>query len=323
MMYFNKQAQRGFTLVEIMVALGLGLFLTAGASQIFLTTKNTNRTQENLSRMQENARFAMYFLTNDIREADYSTSVCGNGDILKKAYNNLDVSASDAQYQFNSFTGIVGTDNDGDNNSDSITLAKMSILGTGSIVSNNATNNPLDPNPGFKADDILLVTDCNNADIFQKTNNEAAAQIAHGSMAGHTPGNKSPHISTGYTNARVYFLSKAGGIGSIKYDVAEDGDGIPGLRQNGNQLVANIENMQILYGERKPGGDTYYVPADTAGLDMDEVVSVRVSLLVRSPDKNVTTQAQVYNFNGASAAASDGRLMKVYTSTITVRNRLP
>ncbi len=59
------------TLVEIMIALLLGAFLIGGVLQIFSGSKQTNQMQENLSRMQENARFAMDRITRDVRQAGY------------------------------------------------------------------------------------------------------------------------------------------------------------------------------------------------------------------------------------------------------------
>lgn len=68
--YFFK-TRRGFTLVEILVALAIGALLTAGFVQIFSSSKKTYLIQDNLSRLQENARFAMDFLARDIRMAGH------------------------------------------------------------------------------------------------------------------------------------------------------------------------------------------------------------------------------------------------------------
>ncbi len=70
-----KNKQQGMTLIEIMVALILGLFLIAGVLQIFLGAKQSNRMLDNLSRMQENGRFAMDFISRDIREAGFEICI--------------------------------------------------------------------------------------------------------------------------------------------------------------------------------------------------------------------------------------------------------
>ena len=63
--------QRGLTLVELMIAMLLGLFLLGGLLQIFISSKQTYRMQEGLSRLQENGRFAIDFMARDIRLAGY------------------------------------------------------------------------------------------------------------------------------------------------------------------------------------------------------------------------------------------------------------
>ncbi len=67
----KKSYQTGMTLIEIMIALLIGAFLLGGVLQIFINTKQTNIMQENISRLQENGRFAMEFLSRDIRMAGY------------------------------------------------------------------------------------------------------------------------------------------------------------------------------------------------------------------------------------------------------------
>jgi type IV pilus assembly protein PilW len=66
-----RYRQTGLTLVEILIALLLGAFLIGGILQIFSSSKQTNRMEENLSRMQENARFAMDRIARDVRQAGY------------------------------------------------------------------------------------------------------------------------------------------------------------------------------------------------------------------------------------------------------------
>ena len=64
--------QGGYTLVEMMIALSIGVFLTTGIIQLFISTKQTYRFEEALSRLQENGRFAMEYMSRDIRNADYN-----------------------------------------------------------------------------------------------------------------------------------------------------------------------------------------------------------------------------------------------------------
>ena len=63
------RTRRGFSLIELMVALTLGLVLTAGLVQLFSSTKVTFNTNDALARVQENGRFALESLKRELREA--------------------------------------------------------------------------------------------------------------------------------------------------------------------------------------------------------------------------------------------------------------
>lgn len=64
-------SQRGFTLVEIMVAMTIGLLMMAGILQISMANKESSRLQRNMGFVQENMRVAMDLLTRDIRMAGH------------------------------------------------------------------------------------------------------------------------------------------------------------------------------------------------------------------------------------------------------------
>lgn len=65
------RGQSGMTLVEILVAMLISLFLTAGIIQLFIGSKQTYRFHDALSRLQENGRLALDSMAIDIRMAGY------------------------------------------------------------------------------------------------------------------------------------------------------------------------------------------------------------------------------------------------------------
>lgn len=69
---------RGFSMVELMVAMVITLILLAGIAQIFLGSKKSYTIQDTLGRMQENGRYAMETLVTDLRRAGYWG---GNADV--------------------------------------------------------------------------------------------------------------------------------------------------------------------------------------------------------------------------------------------------
>ncbi|WP_243042429.1 PilW family protein [Dyella sedimenti] len=62
--------QRGLTLIELMVAMLLGLLVAAGIITVFLSTSNSNRVQNQLAMLQEEGRYAIARLTRDLRQAN-------------------------------------------------------------------------------------------------------------------------------------------------------------------------------------------------------------------------------------------------------------
>lgn len=70
-----RSALRGVTLVELMVALVLGLIIVGAVLNVFLSSRQTFRVNENLGRLQENARIGFELLARDIRET--GATPCG------------------------------------------------------------------------------------------------------------------------------------------------------------------------------------------------------------------------------------------------------
>jgi len=67
--------QRGLTLIELMIAMLLGLIVIGGVLGIFMSTSETNRRTDDLARIQENARASIQFMSRSMREA--SGNPCG------------------------------------------------------------------------------------------------------------------------------------------------------------------------------------------------------------------------------------------------------
>jgi type IV pilus assembly protein PilW len=111
----------GFSLVELMVAMVIGLIITFAVVQIFTTGRTTYQTDEGLARVQENGRFAAEFLSNDIRQA---------GDIgcmparLLRSETKVSATTYDAfSADSTTFTGVQGYEFQGTGPGDAFALA--------------------------------------------------------------------------------------------------------------------------------------------------------------------------------------------------------
>jgi len=67
----SAETNRGFSLVELMVALTLGLIILSAVSMLFVSSKKTYTSQDRQARLQENSRFAMHFIIKDLRLTGY------------------------------------------------------------------------------------------------------------------------------------------------------------------------------------------------------------------------------------------------------------
>jgi type IV pilus assembly protein PilW len=67
----SARSQRGFTLVELMVTVGIALFLLAGLVTIVQNVRQANLNQQSLALLQDEQRFAMTVITDAIQSAGY------------------------------------------------------------------------------------------------------------------------------------------------------------------------------------------------------------------------------------------------------------
>ena len=70
-MSLRNRRHQGFTLIELMIALTLGLLITGAMVFLFTSSKQSFNTQEGMSQVQEGGRTALRNITRTIRYAGY------------------------------------------------------------------------------------------------------------------------------------------------------------------------------------------------------------------------------------------------------------
>lgn len=326
-----NQRQKGLSLVELLIAMTLSLLLMAGVLQTFLASKQTYSANTALSRVQESGRFAMEFLTNDIRNAGYK------GECMA-SLNNL-LNESSAGYSADLFDldqAVSGQTNASPSWVDNRTAGDVihikhavnisGVTASGNTPANANTIN-LTAASGVAQGTIIIVSDPQGCDIFQNRSNSNAQALTRGSTG--SPGNKNPasnNFSHAYDSSMEILK-----LQSATYYIGNGANNLPSLRRISfttgtavdEELVEGIQDMQILYGiagsNRQVGS---YVSAASV-TNWDNVVSVRVYLLLVSADINVVSENQTIDFNGAAVTIQDRRLAQVFSTTIGIRNRLP
>lgn len=350
-----RYSQKGLSLIELMVAMLIGLILIAGVGSIFVDSKKTYVFQQALARIQENGRMALEFLGRDIRMAGYTGCAGGEYSSITNTLNN----STTLNYDFS--RGVRGYEVGGSIPSDLSGLSPAPLLNTDvlilkgpvgdgvKIIQNNnsaqlfaqvvttevgACPDSTDRVSGICQGDILMAADCTKARIFQAGN----IQVASGALnithpASGTPGNaisswggaSAPDSEKFGTDSEIIKMN------TVYYYIATGANGQPALWQSivpgtAQEILEGVENMQLLYG-RDTGTDFVPDQYDTAAsvtsaAAWDKVGAVRVQLLVRSGE-NVTDAAQSYSFNGAEVTPTDRRLRHVFVSTVGVRAKMP
>jgi len=322
----KRLRQQGFGLVELMIAMTLGLILIGGVGYLYIGSRGAFRTSDNLSRMQENGRYALEVMSRDIRMAGYAG--CGNmASVVMRTIANPPVPTLNAQ------NAIVDYDNGaGWANPTAIIRSAGDVLAVMAAYSNgvNLTGNlaPANANiqiagnpDNFKQGDVLTVTNCQYADVFKVTNvpghaNPTTLTHANSSNNGNRVGTYGPDAFVMRVDQRTYFIGSNPAGNRALYRVGLDGVA--------EELVEHVYDMQFVYGldNNADGTADQYVAAPTAA-QLPTIVSVRVNLLMESRDDNIATAAQTVVFNNGNFNAPDRRLYQVFSATVSVRNRLP
>ena len=357
--------QKGLSLVELMISITIGLILLTGVTRVFLNSKATYSSQQALSRVQETGRLAIEFLSHDIRMAGYTgcgsranipiTNMLNNATAFSYDYGNAIIGYTAATVPAGlSPTPITSP------STDVISIRGASGSGIKVIQNNNGSQlfaavdsveadgcgAGLDRVSGLCENDIVMVTDCTKARVFQISNlqttgsgSNAQLNVVHSGSGTPTPGN----ATTSWGGSSV---SDSFGPGSeimmatnTTYFIATGTSGRPSLYQRVNgtaatELLEGVENLSITYGvDLLPAAMPDFVPESyqTAGTinstpaNWANVRSVRIEVLVASIENNVLPEKQKYKFPLSAATETDPgdrRLRQVFATTIGIRSRL-
>lgn len=340
----DPKSQRGLGLVEIMVALAIGAVLLTGLIQVFLGSKLSYRVAEANARLQEGGRFATQFLAADLRMAGYMGCYQGANpvdNILKPAYASA--------FSFDIATPLQGSEWTGSGWSPALDplIAAEVLPGTDVVVTRGMSSDGINLVPPFSTSaqmfvnpagnnidegDVVIVTDCTNASIGEITNVQPGAGGARVNLvhSASTMNGSPPQFAYTYgadaevarlvTN--VYYIStqQLTGTGD-RTEPALFRRRLVGTGLAPQELVEGAENLQVLYGEDTDGDGiaNRYAPANGVA-DMDNAVSVRASLLMRTED-GIASTPQSYVFDGATQTADDLRVRRAFTTTVKLRNR--
>ena len=341
-----KRQQAGLSLIEILVALVIGSLLLLGATSLLINNKRIYQTQDQLGRMQENARFAVQRMFHDISMAGYFGCTGVAGVITNNLKNNLATGGADYDVShpvegFDNATGNNATDKwlpSGRTFStspartcapgtDGITVRGMSgmsyYLDSASPITSQTDDVKaviparMELDQAIEKDDYVMLADCKGADIFQAT----AVTLDAGNKTltlEHDGGdNKTASLHKLYqdyenrdTGTTKKSVARVARLNVNRYYIAPGSKGGTSLYRNNEELVEGVQDMQLLYGIDSATDNNatpdLYVNAAGVGTNWSKIVSVKITLTFEPVDKNYADTADDPEWT--------------YTTTIRIRN---
>ena len=328
--------QQGFSLVELLIAMTMGVVLIAGMLTVFSGNRRSSDLNSEMANMQENARFALNAMSMDARMGGFQ----GCPDINSAAAR---VMAQNAPAVGNIFatatTGSVVVNETTWSPPPPLTFAlpitRTPIPGTHTLslqyggpeveelavplVDENSSVE-VASNPGnASVGDLMLISNCQFADLFRVT---AIATSGVNTVFQHNAaanGNIVQSFTAPYgRNARdtplvmrfhseVYFVGDTGLTN-------DNGDRITALyrqsfpfNDNPVELVQGVENMRVRFGIRADSGQLRYMVPGAAAMNPGRVESIQIGLLMTSYDHIAAIDdEQTYILAGQAITPTNG-----------------
>ena len=342
-------SQTGFNLIELMITLVISLVVLSGASVVLVNANKSNRVQNDLVKMQSNARFAMQQIASDIQRAGHygcvedSNPVDPAGPIISQLNTNVFLNTPVQGYEHSS-TPV-----------SALTAANKDVLELQFAfpVTELAADmgSPIAPivvtdSSTISVPDILLIANCEAGDIFvvsdvDRTTNTIKHETDTTSGIDLVIENNSDSLSAWYP--RTSYIRDATEIyrfGRIKYFI-QDLNGSPTLYRTINKgingfdnatevFVRGVDAFEVLYGEdtNNDSRPDVFVNANVVA-NWGNISAIKFALLVRSENEygdridSGTTNGETINVLGINFVADDARVRRrIYQSTVYLRNSI-
>jgi type IV pilus assembly protein PilW len=303
-MQARRFRERGFSLVELMVAVTIGLMIVAAMLANLQVSSASNRTNARVAEFQTNGRFAIDFLRRELQHSGYAGV----------SWVNLTDLGATGTTDYGCGVGFA---------------AKITEPISGSNDTNPYSGSCI-PAANYARGDILVLRRA-GLDLIPSTTALSAntlyfrSEYVRGSVfVGPTrPASLQTPVEDHLLETDVYYISPW-------TNSATESPQVPALYRMtlgtgpamSAQLIASgIENMQIQYGVTTPGGTRYYDASTVPATEWGSVTAVRVWLLARSttaePDLSNTS---TYAIGDQSITVNDNFQRQVFPLVVQLRN---
>jgi len=280
---YNHRRAAGFTLLELLVAMSLGIFLMAGLIQVLLANREIFRVQENSSRMQEDGRFATVVLNSAVSLTGYREDASLTMSTQFPSYTTL---ANPPAQAFLAAEVVNGTDNDvggGDNIKDGTDTIAIRYRSDGAVrdcLGSVVANGLMSVNRFYVDDDDTL--NC-RSDIYNPATGVAVSNFSQ------------PLIDNVEDMQIRYGMS----TGSVFHDVGAECYVDPSVGIGAGTDCTSLNFAQVVS------------------------VRISLLLHSNDDNLTPDNTPQTYSFEGVNnVLAGDNRLYRTVTTTIAMRNKV-
>jgi type IV pilus assembly protein PilW len=291
----DRPSQSGFTLVELMVGLAIGMLATLVVMQVFSVFEVQKRTTTGTADAQTNGNIALYQVTRDLQVAGYGLEPIGLAGTPDSALecatviNGADAAAS----------GVISispvTIVEGGNNSDTITIRYGNTLNggiptkiTAAVVATPTNDVSVASNLACEGNDVVLVINGANC---------ALTRVSSGVQAVKTLSFYDDRAITAGIAALDARVSCLGFWSEVTYSVANGN-----LMRGAEPVVAGIVSIQAQYGISAVANDNQIIDwVDATGVtwanptvaNRNRIKAVRIAIVARNATRepNVVTEA--------------------------------
>jgi len=284
--YQPNRFQLGISLVELMVAMAIGLVVALVAAAFYLNASNTQRTQSDVVQVNENLRFAFDLVTREIRKAGFSNIWQVGSTQGANFCSNPSLSAGVT------YSPIIGL-----NDANSVDPNAADLVGSAT-----ALYGVSDGNGHLNYSDVLAVqyygdSTVGTAPVYDCQGYQVAA----------------PALNAAPVRDVLFIAPDAGNNNEptlFCYTNNPNGSATQPL-----PIVSGIESFQMLYGEDMDTSNhpsKHYVPWGAMIVNQDLITSIKVSMVARGPSSSTVV-------NGAAAAGPWYHFSSTY-GTVAVTN---
>ena len=322
----TRKNQQGVSLIELMITLVIGTVLLVGAMRVYQQSRSSYRVNEAISRLQENARFAIDTLEPDLRlssnwgqtnRAEFVRARTGDTTTVPIPAFAGDCAPGFSTDLNNTLNGINGTSVvagvDGTNLPMNGCLNTGFQAGSDVLVIRHASANPVVPDPGG----LHIQTNRVDALLFAGTGIPAGfgltAQTFRLISHSYYVNPNSPALGPGVPSLRRVRL-------------------IPGPALVDEEIIPGVEDFQIQFGIDTTGDlaanryvntdNPIVTPGNPAFIPTLQVISVRIWLRMRAERQELgfTDNANYTYADQNFAAPNDGFRRLLITKTIQLNN---